>query len=179
MKSTILVKNATLWQWDEGKCGEIRAGHVVHKSWFAIDKGIITDSSSNSMGSQEKQPPPEVTFGSIIDVKHQLVIPGLNDAHIHVAMTGESNYFLNLKGCASIEDLIKNLSEHSAKFPKSILPWISGINWDQVEVSSLTILICLKYGFSTNALFRLECCISHSNRWSRNFISSHTEEILE
>lgn len=134
MKSTILVKNATLWQWDEGKCGNIRGGSAVRQSWLVIDKGVITNSSSNLMGSQEKQPPPEVTFGTIIDVKHQLVIPGLHDAHIHVAMTGESNYFLNLKDCSSIENLIKNLSEHSAKFPKSVLPWISGINWDQVGV---------------------------------------------
>lgn len=137
MNTTILVKNATLWQWDEGKCGEMRPGHAIQKSWFAIDKGIITDSSSNSMDSGKKQLPSEVNFGTIIDVKHQLVIPGLNDAHIHVAMTGESNYFLNLKGCDSIEKLIKDLSEHSAKFPKAVLPWISGINWDQVEIYSL------------------------------------------
>lgn len=156
MKTTILVKNATLWQWDEGKCGEIRAGRAIHKSWFAIDKGIITDSSSNSMDSRKKQLPSEVNFGTIIDVKHQLVIPGLNDAHIHVAMTGESNYFLNLKGCASIEQLIKDLSDHSAKFPKSVLPWISGINWDQVEIYSLK-----RYfqNIPETFLFNLECYI--------------------
>lgn len=126
------MKNATLWLWDKGKCGELRGGRAFRRSWFTIDKGIITDSMSNSVDSEERQPPSEESFGTVIDVKHQLVIPGLNDAHIHVAMTGESNYFLNLKGCGSVEKLIKNLSEHSARFPKSVLPWISGINWDQV-----------------------------------------------
>ena len=134
MAAVILVKNATLWQWSDRSSTGMKTGRAVPRSWFCIEKGAITVLSTNSSSASE--PPVDENFDSIIDAKHQLVIPGLHDAHIHVAMTGESNYFLNLKSCDSIEKMIKSISIHASKFPLSVLPWINGVNWDQVRVSS-------------------------------------------
>jgi hypothetical protein len=51
--------------------------------------------------------------------------------HSHVCMTGESSYFLDLKHCSSIDELIETLRKQAEKFPTSTLPWIQGVNWDQ------------------------------------------------
>lgn len=133
MASTTLVKNATLWQWSDGSSTGMKTGRAIPRSWFCVDKGAITATSTSS-GASETEPPADGNFHNVIDAKHQLVIPGLHDAHIHVAMTGESNYFLNLKGCDSIHNMISCLSAHALKYPLSVLPWISGVNWDQVSV---------------------------------------------
>lgn len=132
MASGVLVKNASLWQWPGSTSAKHSAGSVVERSWFCVENGVITDSSTNMLDESRSEPPSEENFHRVIDANHQLIIPGLHDAHIHIAMTGESNYFLNLKGCNSIEMLVSNLSNHSVKFPSAILPWISGVNWDQV-----------------------------------------------
>jgi predicted amidohydrolase YtcJ len=87
---------------------------------------------SNSAESPCREEPDEERFTSVIDANHQLVIPGLHDAHIHVCMTGESSYFLDLKDCHTIDQLVKSLSDHSAKHSVGSLPWIQGVNWDQV-----------------------------------------------
>ena len=133
MAAITLVKNATLWQWSDNSINGMKTGRAVPLSWFCIEKGAITMTSENKSGATDTGPPADENYDSIIDAKNQLVIPGLHDAHIHVAMTGESNYFLNLKGCDSIEKMISSLSIHASKFPVSVLPWISGVNWDQVR----------------------------------------------
>lgn len=129
--SKILVKNATLWRWSQSSSSLSRTGSAIPCSWFCIEKGLVSNISSISGDIREH--PLESSFTKVIDAKDQLVIPGLHDAHIHVCMTGESSYFLNLSGCDSIDKLVSVLSSHSSKFPTSTLPWIQGVNWDQVS----------------------------------------------
>ena len=128
---TTLVKNAKLWRWADDP--SVKTGFAVPSSWFCVHNGIICDFSFDDSNGRQRECPPEERFLQVIDAKDQLVIPGLHDAHIHVCMTGESNYFLNLKHCKSIDEVIENLSAHSSKYPESTLPWIQGINWDQVR----------------------------------------------
>lgn len=129
--SVTLVKNAKLWQWSDNP--SVKTGFAAPSSWFCVQYGIICDVSFDASNGQQKECPPEESFRKVIDAKNQLVIPGLHDAHIHVCMTGESNYFLDLKDCKSIDELIETLSVHSLQYPKATLPWIQGINWDQVR----------------------------------------------
>ena len=128
-----LVKNAKLWRWDNVPSVSSKIGSAVPSSWFCIQNGIICEISSDTSDSQLKQCSPESCFCKVIDAKHQLVIPGLHDAHIHVCMTGESNYFLDLRNCNSIEKLISTLAAHSSRYATAALPWIQGVNWDQVR----------------------------------------------
>ena len=128
---TTLVKNAKLWRWADDP--SVKTGFAVPSSWFCVHNGIICDFSFDDSNGRQRECPPEERFLQVIDAKDQLVIPGLHDAHIHVCMTGESNYFLDLKDCKSIDELIETLSVHSLQYPKATLPWIQGINWDQVR----------------------------------------------
>ena len=161
MATGVLIKNASLWQWPETPSTKHSAGSVIQRSWFCIENGVITDSSINTLDGGPSEPPLEEKFHRVIDAKHQLVIPGLHDAHIHIAMTGESNYFLNLKGCSSIEMLVSSLSNHSVKFPSAVLPWISGVNWDQVCSRQLLINLFINaFSYLESSSIRT---ISHQN----------------
>lgn len=65
----------------------------------------------------------------IYDIKGHLILPGLQDAHIHVLMTGEVQYYLDLKECYSIDDMKSKIRIHRQLHPQ--LPWIVGVYWDQ------------------------------------------------
>jgi predicted amidohydrolase YtcJ len=92
---------------------------------MTVDKGMITQVAVGG----EPAPVDQTGFDRVVDAAHQLVVPGLNDAHIHVAMTGESQYFLDLSRCASIDQLQEALRQHALSHTD--LPWLIGINWDQ------------------------------------------------
>ena len=61
-----------------------------------------------------------------IDAKGHILLPGLQDSHIHCAGLGESRYFVNLNGCTSIEELKERVTAHDS--PGT---WIVGTHWDQ------------------------------------------------
>lgn len=122
-----LLWNVSVWQWDETCPAE---GKVIDNSWIVIDAtmGTIVDIGDGVNLF------PEQDYIERIDGNRYLVLPGLMDAHIHVAATGESNNFLNLSACKSIESLCIALSTHAQKNPVETLPWIQGVNWDQTDL---------------------------------------------
>lgn len=77
-------------------------------------------------------PPLDGEYLEKIDCMGQCLIPGLMDSHIHVAMTGESKYFVDLQNCRSIEDLQEALRRHIEIHQD--IHWIQGINWDQSQL---------------------------------------------
>lgn len=72
---------------------------------------------------------------STADAHGLLMLPGLMDAHLHVMLTGEAAYYLDCQGCTSVAQLVDKVREHCSAHPD--LPWIVGINWDQVGGWSL------------------------------------------
>jgi hypothetical protein len=118
----LLIKNAVIWRWESPWNGNGVPG------WFRVnDHGQICDLTYFEGDSSEWIEPPESSSSSVIDAEGQLVLPGLIDSHIHVCMTGESTYFLNLSSCKSIEDMKENIRVHALNHPD--LPWIIGVNW--------------------------------------------------
>ena len=63
------------------------------------------------------------------DMKKQLVLPGLIDAHIHVASFGKSLSCVDLTGAASISELQARLRQYQHDHPTS--KWIIGRGWEQ------------------------------------------------
>jgi imidazolonepropionase-like amidohydrolase len=77
MSSSVLVKNAKLWRWNNDPSSKIGTTHDC--AWLVIEKGVITDICS---ASDARNHPPDGLFSNVIDVNYQLVVPGLNDAHM-------------------------------------------------------------------------------------------------
>ena len=141
-----VIVNALLWIWDEidevsiagDGVGTSMSGSAKRGSVKIDEKGKLYDiiletqadeRQKQNMTEEEEEEEEEL---EIIDAKGRLVIPGLHDGHIHVEMTGESSYFVNLADCTSIESLQEAIFNHSEKNPD--LPWIIGVNWDQTNM---------------------------------------------
>lgn len=134
----VLIRRASYWKWHAEDLNNVRPkptrdGEIVANSWLHIRDGVI-----HEIGSETEQPPPADLVGSVDVLQVEapadnVLIPGLMDAHIHVAMTGESRYFVDLSGCMSIEELQSAVRDHIAKYPD--LTWIIGVAWDQTLLS--------------------------------------------
>lgn len=58
-----------------------------------------------------------------------------SDSHIHIGLFGESQHYVNLEECKSIEDLCEKLIAGSKNEPD--LPFVIGFNWDQSKLGRL------------------------------------------
>ena len=47
-------------------------------------------------------------------------------------MLGESQYFVDLGDCYSVDSMKEKVSSHIEKYPD--LPWVIGVNWDQTNL---------------------------------------------
>jgi predicted amidohydrolase YtcJ len=65
----------------------------------------------------------------VLDVRGATVIPGLVDAHTHVAGLGESLSRVDLRGVATPEQAIERVAAFAARVPKG--QWVVGRGWDE------------------------------------------------
>lgn len=65
----------------------------------------------------------------VVDLGGQTVIPGMVDAHAHVAGLGDALHIVDLTGTASYDDVIARVVERASKTPKG--QWVLGRGWDQ------------------------------------------------
>jgi hypothetical protein len=64
----------------------------------------------------------------VIDAGGRLVLPGFNDAHVHLIGGAEAILGVDLRPSKDEADLARRLGEHAARLPKG--RWITGGNWD-------------------------------------------------
>lgn len=64
-----------------------------------------------------------------VDLHGAFVLPGFNDAHVHLADAGIEMLQLDLSGTTSLADLQQRLRAYAARQPKG--SWIIGGGWDQ------------------------------------------------
>lgn len=65
----------------------------------------------------------------VIDLKGKTVLPGLIDAHVHIADFGRTLSWINLSRAKSIEDIKTIIKIYAAGKPKE--RWIIGYGWDE------------------------------------------------
>ncbi|WP_310549759.1 amidohydrolase [Paenibacillus glufosinatiresistens] len=68
------------------------------------------------------------SYGTV-DWEGAAVLPGLVDAHMHLAMTGMKLDMLDFTGCASREQMLEAIRERAAVTPPG--EWILGLNWNE------------------------------------------------
>jgi hypothetical protein len=86
-------------------------------SWMLLKDGKIADVGvGEGPNIQEK-----------VDMKHQIILPGLIDAHLHVFGLGRHLNVLRLKGATSIAEIQTRLF----KYVQTREGWIEGRGWDQ------------------------------------------------
>lgn len=65
----------------------------------------------------------------IVDLGGRTVIPGMVDAHGHVAGLGDALHIVDLTGTSSYEEVIARVAERAKQIPKG--QWVLGRGWDQ------------------------------------------------
>jgi predicted amidohydrolase YtcJ len=65
----------------------------------------------------------------VVDLTGHIVLPGIVDAHTHIAELGESLDRVNLTGVASEADAVARIVARAATTPKG--EWILGYGWDE------------------------------------------------
>jgi predicted amidohydrolase YtcJ len=67
----------------------------------------------------------------VVEVKGAFVIPGFNDAHVHLASGGFEKLNVNLTGTKSLEEMKKRIAERAKATPAG--EWITGRGWDHTK----------------------------------------------
>jgi predicted amidohydrolase YtcJ len=64
----------------------------------------------------------------LVDLKGAFVMPGFNDAHVHLALAGQTKLSVDLNGCTSLAEMLSRVSASA----KRALPgqWLLGGGWD-------------------------------------------------
>ena len=122
-----IVHNVSLWAWHNNH----EEGGVIENSWIVFDPRTGT---IESVGDGNGSPGEFSGFDPVIDGEGKLAIPGLIDAHLHVAGLGESYTFLNCSSSRSIQELQFLIEQHVMKHTADELPWLVGVSWDQTDL---------------------------------------------
>jgi predicted amidohydrolase YtcJ len=72
-----------------------------------------------------------------IDARGQLLVPGFNDAHVHLVSGAEELVGVDLRPAKSPQEFMQRLRDHAARLPKG--QWILGGYWDHEAWSGQTL----------------------------------------
>lgn len=100
-------------------------GRVERVSALAVRDGVIVAVGADSL-VQQKWTGPQTKH---INLQRAFVLPGLNDAHLHLAMAGREMLAVELAGVRSLQEMQGRIQQaaHSAA-PGT---WLQGGGWDQ------------------------------------------------
>lgn len=92
-------------------------------SALAVRDGRIVAIGTDSKILSMRGPKTEV-----VDLRHAFVMPGFNDAHVHLATAGRTKLTINLIGAESLAEMQERIVEAAkAAFPGA---WLRGRGWD-------------------------------------------------
>jgi predicted amidohydrolase YtcJ len=80
------------------------------------------------IGSSEEIRPIAAARTRVVDAGGRLVLPGFNDAHVHLLDGAEQLVGVDLRPARSEEEFVRLLAEHARRVPKG--RWIVGGYWD-------------------------------------------------
>ncbi len=109
-----------------------QAGGEQRATAIAIGMHEIVAVGDDTTILQQKQP-----GTTLYDLKGAFVMPGINDAHVHLAAAGQDRLSVDLNGCTSLADMLNRVSAAADK----ALPgqWLLGGGWDHTLWSNQTL----------------------------------------
>jgi predicted amidohydrolase YtcJ len=120
------------------------------------------------------------SFSSAIDFKGKTIVPGLNDAHIHVWKIGHlRTYMLDVRGVKSIVEFQKRLKEFAEKNPDSEWIMARGINEMVLEEKRLPTKEDIDKIISDRPVFVIRTCAHIGIANSKAIEISGVSEITE
>jgi predicted amidohydrolase YtcJ len=162
-----LIHNATIITMDD--------------AFAKADSMVINDSGKiEAIGSAIELRNQFGSFQEIIDFQGKTIVPGLNDAHIHVWKIGHlRTYMLDVRGVKSLVEFKKKLKDFAAKNPKSEWIMARGINEMVLEEKRLPTKEDLNEVISDRPVFVIRTCahigIANSKAIEISGVSDATE----
>lgn len=102
--------------------------HTVDRGRPAAEAVAVCGDVISRVGSSAEIRQLASTSTRVIDAGGRLVVPGFNDAHVHLISGAEQIVGVNLRPAKDHADLARRLREHAARLPKG--RWITGGYWD-------------------------------------------------
>jgi predicted amidohydrolase YtcJ len=113
--------------------GEGLTGPVPrHVTAIAIRDGLVTSIGSDATILATRGPKTQV-----IDLDDAFVLPGLNDAHTHLAGAGQQKLAVDLDGTTSLAEMKTRVAAAAQKAPAGA--WLLGGGWDQTKWADKTL----------------------------------------
>ena len=97
--------------------------HAQRATAIAVEAHEIVAVGNDAAILRLKQPETE-----LVDLKGAFVMPGINDAHVHMASAGQNKLSVDLTGSTSLADMLRRVSAAA----DHALPgrWLLGGGWD-------------------------------------------------
>ncbi len=104
---------------------DLTGAHPERVSALAVGKGVILGTGSDSAVLTAWRRPQT----RLIDLHGAFVIPGINDAHVHLAEAGRQKLSIDLTGVPSLDAMLTQVQQAA----RSASPgqWLLGGGWDQ------------------------------------------------
>ncbi len=97
--------------------------HGQRATAIAVAAHEIVAVGNDAMILRQKQPGTK-----LFDLKGAFVMPGINDAHVHMAYAGQNKLAVDLTGSTSLADMLKRVGAAADHAPPG--QWLLGGGWD-------------------------------------------------
>ncbi len=110
---------------------------ILYNAKVYIEKGcyaeavLIEDGIIKAVGTDEEMLAGSADADLVYDCNGKTLIPGLNDAHLHLMQYGETLNQVNIDGVASIEEMIQRCIAFINENPDKVKHGIHAIGWNQ------------------------------------------------
>ena len=107
-------------------------GKLDFVSAIAMRNGIVTASGTDETLLKTKGPKTQ-----LVDLGGAFAMPGINDAHTHLAAAGEIQLSVDLTGCKSLQEMLDRIDRAAKAAPSG--KWLQGGGWDHTLWSQKTL----------------------------------------
>ena len=91
---------------------------------------LVFDQEGKVVATGDEEMLETLAITARVDGRGRTVLPGLTDAHAHVAGLGFLKTSLDLAGSASVDDAVARIAQYAKNKPRA--RWITGRGWNQV-----------------------------------------------